>query len=111
MKEAIKEKGEREKLPAPKREKFLKKKKLRVERDRVGRARKGEKRIIEEKIEIEESEQEALRAIKAEVKKEAGEEVQTKEKKEKFKPYVSEEPVFGVFAEKLKTALGKTKKK
>ncbi|GAH75899.1 unnamed protein product, partial [marine sediment metagenome] len=85
VKEAIKEKGEREKLPAPKREKFLKKKKLRVERDRVGRARKGEKRIIEEKIEIEESEQEALRAIKAEVKKETGEEVPTKEKKGKFK--------------------------
>ena len=111
MKEAIKEKGEREKLPAPKREKFLKKKKLRVERDRVGRARKGEKRIIEEKIEIEESEQEALRAIKAEVKKETAEEVPTKEKKGKFKPYVSEEPVFGIFAEKLKTALGKAKKK
>ena len=111
MKEAIKEKGEREKLPAPKREKFLKKKKLRVEHDRVGRARKGEKRIIEEKIEIEESEQEALIAIKAEVKKETGEEVPTKEKKGKFKPYVSEEPVFGIFAEKLKTALGKTKKK
>ncbi|GAF85784.1 unnamed protein product, partial [marine sediment metagenome] len=106
-----KEKGEREKLPAPKREKFVKKKKLKGERDRVGRARKGEKRIIEEKIEIAESEQEALRAIKAEVKKETGEEVQTKEKKEKFKPYVSEEPIFGVFAEKLKTALGKTKKK
>jgi hypothetical protein len=111
MKEEIKEKGEREKLPAAKREKFLKKKKLRGEHDRVGRARKGEKRIIEEKIEIEESEQEALRAIKAEVKKETGEEVPTKEKKGKFKPYVSEEPVFGIFAEKLKTALGKTKKK
>ncbi|MCK4363806.1 MAG: hypothetical protein KAW85_03325, partial [Candidatus Aminicenantes bacterium] len=111
VKEAIKEKGEREKLPAPKREKFLKKKKLRVERDIVGRARKGEKRIIEEKIEIEESEQEALRAIKAEVKKETAEEVPTKEKKGKFKPYVSEEPVFGIFAEKLKTALGKAKKK
>ena len=36
---------------------------------------------------------------------------ETKEKKGKFKPYVSEEPVFGIFAEKLKTALGKTKKK
>lgn len=111
MKEAIKEEGEREKLPAPKREKFSKKKKLRGERDRVGRARKGEKRIIEEKIEIEESEQEALRAIKAEVKKEIGEEVPTKEKKGKLKTYVSEEPAFGIFAEKLKTALGKTKKK
>jgi hypothetical protein len=82
-----------------------------METDRVRRARKGEKRIIEEKIEIEESEQEALRAIKAEEKKEAAEEARAREKKEKFKPYVSEEPVFGVFAEKLKTALDKTKKK
>ena len=110
VKDAIKEKEEIEKVPG-KREKVLKKKKLRMEGDRVRRARKGEKRIIEEKIEIEESEQEALRAIKAEEKKEAAVEARAKEKKEKFKPYVSEEPVFGVFAEKLKTALDKTKKK
>jgi len=38
-------------------------------------------------------------------------EAKPKEKKEKFKPYVSEEPAFGVFAEKLKTALDKKKKK
>jgi hypothetical protein len=111
LKDAITEKEEIEKLPVAKREKVLKKKKLRMEGDRVRRARKGEKRIIEEKIEIEESEQEAFRAIKAEEKKEAAEEVRAKEKKGKFKPYVSEEPVFGVFAEKLKTALDKTKKK
>jgi hypothetical protein len=109
-KEVIKEKEEIEKVPG-KREKVLKKKKLRMEGDRVRRARKGEKRIIEEKIEIEESEQEAFRAIKAEEKKEATEEARAKDKKEKFKPYVSEEPVFGIFAEKLKTALDKTKKK
>ncbi len=111
VKDAIREKEEIEKLPIAKREKVLKKKKLRMEVDRVRRARKGEKRIIEEKIEIEESEQEALRAIKAEEKREAEEVARAKEKKEKFKPYVSEEPVFGVFAEKLKTALDKTKKK
>jgi hypothetical protein len=109
-KETIKEKEELEKVPG-KREKGLKKKKLRMEGDRVRRVRKGEKRIIEEKIEIEESEQEAFRAIKAEEKKEAAEEARAKDKKEKFKPYVSEEPVFGIFAEKLKTALDKTKKK
>ncbi len=103
------EKEEIEKVPA-KREKVSKKKKLRMEADRARRARRGEKRIIEEKIEIEESEQEALRAIKAQEKKEAAEEARAKEKKEKFKPYVSEEPVFGVFAEKLKTALDKKKK-
>ncbi len=108
--DAIKEKEEIEKVPG-KREKVLKKKKLRMENDRVRRARKGEKRFIEEKIEIEESEQEALSAIKAEKKKEAEEEARAKEKKGKFKPYVSQEPVFGVFAEKLKTALDKTKKK
>jgi len=110
VKDAIKEKEEIEKVPG-KREKVLKKKKLRMESERVRRARKGEKRIIEEKIEIEESEQEAFRAIKAEEKKESAEEARAKEKKEKFKPYVSEEPVFGIFAEKLKTALDKTKKK
>jgi len=110
VKDVIKEKEEIEKVPG-KREKVLKKKKLRMESERVRRARKGEKRIIEEKIEIEESEQEALRAIKAEEKKESAEEARAKEKKEKFKPYVSEEPVFGIFAEKLKTALDKTKKK
>ena len=110
VREEIIEKEEIEKVPG-KREKISKKKKLRVEAERVRRARKGEKRIIEEKIEIEEYEQEALRAIKAEEKKEAAEEARAKEKKEKFKPYVSEEPVFGVFAEKLKTALDKSKKK
>jgi len=110
VEDTVKEQEEIERVPG-KREKVSKKKKLRMEADRARRARKGEKRIIEEKIEIEESEQEALRAIKAEEKKEAAEEARAKEKKEKFKPYVSEEPIFGVFAEKLKTALDKTKKK
>jgi hypothetical protein len=111
VKEAIEDREEIEKPPGAKRDKILKKKRLRVETEKVRRARKGEKRIIEEKIEIEEYEQEALRAIKAEEKKEAEEEARAKEKKGEFKPYVSEEPVFGVFAEKLKSALDKTKKK
>jgi len=110
VKEEIEEKEEIEKLPAQKREKVLMKKKLRTEAEKLRRARKGEKRFIEEKIEIEEYEQEALRAIKAEEKKETEEEARAMEKKEKFKPYVSEEPVFGIFAEKLKTALDKKKK-
>jgi hypothetical protein len=110
LKPEVKEKEEIEELPLAKREKALKRKKPRMEAERVRRARKGEKRLIEEKIEIEEYEQEALRAIKAEEKKETAEELRAKEAKEKFKPYVSEEPVFGVFAEKLKSALDKKKK-
>ena len=110
LREEIVEKEKIEKLPRPKIEKPLKKKRLRTEDERLRRARKGEKRFIEEKIELEESEQEAFIAIKAKEKKEAEEEIRPKGKKETFKPYVSEEPVFGIFAEKLKTALGKKKK-
>jgi hypothetical protein len=98
---------------APKREKPLKKRRDKGEVEKGPRAKRGAKRIIEEKIEIEESEQEALAAVKAK-EKEAEEkraEAKPKEKKEEFKPYVSEEPVFGVFAEKLKSALDKKKKK
>jgi len=110
LKEAIEEKEKIEKLPKPKREKVLEKKRLGMEAERVRRARKGEKRFIEEKIELEESEQEALRAVKAKEKGEVEEEFQPKGKKEKFKPYPTKEPVFGIFAEKLKTALDKKKK-
>ncbi len=110
LREEIVEKEKIEKLPRPKIEKTLKKKRLRTEDERLRRARKGEKRFIEEKIELEESEQEAFIAIKAKEKKEAEEEIRPKGKKETFKPYVSEEPAFGIFAEKLKTALGKKKK-
>jgi len=87
--------------------------KIRMEGEKVFRRKKGEKRIIEEKIELEESEQEALIAIKAKEKKEAAEEkivALPKEKKPEYKPFVSEQPVFGIFAEKLKSALGKQKK-
>ena len=89
-----------------------KKKKVKMEPEKAPRVRRGAKRIIEEKIEIEESEQEAFAAVKAR-EKEAEEkrvEAKPKEKKEEFKPYVSEEPLFGVFAEKLKSALDKKKK-
>lgn len=111
----IREPAEVEKPLPPMREKEFKKKrpKIKVEREKVLRRRKGEKRFIEERIELEESEQEALIAIKAKEKKEAEEErleARPKEKKEEYKPFVSEEPIFGVFAEKLKTALDKKKK-
>ena len=98
----------------PAKERTSRKKRLRVDTERAPRARKGAKRFIEERIELEESEQEALIAVKAKEKIETEEvkaEPPPKEKKEKIKPYVSEEPAFGIFAEKLKTALGKKKKK
>ncbi len=110
----IKEPTEIEK-PLPKKEKEIKKRKakLRMEGEKALRRRKGEKRFIEEKIEQEESEQEALIAVKAKEKKEAEAErlkPPPEVKKEERKAYVSEEPVFGVFAEKLKHALDKKKK-
>ncbi|MFQ6109552.1 MAG: hypothetical protein ACE5L7_08380 [Candidatus Aminicenantales bacterium] len=112
---SIEEPTVREKPTPPKREKELKKKrpKVKVEAEKEFRRRKGEKRIIEERIEIEESEQEALIAIKAEEKKEMEEEradLRPEEKRKEYKPYTSEGPVFGVFAEKLKSALEEKKK-
>jgi hypothetical protein len=100
---------EREK-PTARKEKPPRKKKARMEGERDLRARKGAKKIIEEKIELEESEQEAQIAVKAKEKKEAEEEARPKEKKPEGKPLVSKEPVFGLFAEKLKSALDKKKK-
>ncbi|NQT78907.1 MAG: hypothetical protein HQ555_00750 [Candidatus Aminicenantes bacterium] len=103
-----------EKPLKPAKERISRKKRLMVETERTPRERKGAKRFIEERIELEESEQEALIAVKAKEKMETEEvkaEPPPKEKKEKIKPYVSEEPAFGIFAEKLKTALGKKKKK
>lgn len=100
----------------PKKEKEFKKKKpkARPEAERAVRRRKAERKIIEERIELEESEQEALIAMKAKEKKEIEEvsiEARSKEKKKEFKTYVPEEPVFGIFAEKLKTALDKKDEK
>ena len=83
---------------------------MRMEAEKTLRARRGAKRIIEERIETQEFEQEALIAVKEKEKK--TEEVEKvarppKEKEKKAKPTVKEDPVFGLFAEKLKTALGK----
>ena len=106
----IKEPMTEERPLPPKKEKEHKKKKpkARPDAERGVRRRKTERKIIEERIELEESEQEALIAVKAEEKKEIEEvrvEAGPKDKKKEYKTYVSEEPVFGVFAEKLKTAL------
>lgn len=106
----IKEEERVEKPPPPKKEKISRKKRMRMEAERERRARRGVKRIIEEKIEVEESEQEALLAMKAKEKREVDVEkpaAPPKEKEKKAKPSVSEEPVFGLFAEKLKSALDK----
>ncbi len=104
------EKKEPEEAPPARREKVTRKKRMRLEAERVPRARRGTKRVLEERISAEEYEQEALRALKEKEKKEAVVEkaaapTQVKEKKEK--PVVTEEPKFGLFAEKLKTALDK----
>ncbi|MGB8951851.1 MAG: hypothetical protein WCC06_04205 [Candidatus Aminicenantales bacterium] len=110
----VKEITKREKPPLPekeKKEKPFKKKKIKIEGERVPRPRKSVKRVIEEKIELEESEQEALYALKEEAPiEETAREIQAKEKKEPTKPATSEAPSFGMFAEKLKSALSKKKK-
>ncbi len=96
-----------------KKEKPLKKKKVKMEGEKAPRLKKSEKRLIEERIEIAESEQEAMSAIKEKERKEEEEreEMRAKEKKEEFKPHKAKEPSFGLFAQKLKTALDKKKKK
>jgi len=105
--------------PPPKKEKPVKKKKAKIEGEKAPRLRKSEKRFIEEKIEIEESEQEALSALKEE---EGEEEVKVEKKVEKKEPVEAPEPAaeaappapgepsFGIFAEKLKSALTKKQK-
>ncbi|MFC2170293.1 hypothetical protein ACFLRM_07030 [Acidobacteriota bacterium] len=104
------------KAATPPKEKGVKQKKqkLLMETERLPRKRKGVKKHIEEKIELEESELEAFIAVKAEKKKDpedTRESAQKKAKEEKYKPVASEEPEFGLFAEKLKSALGKKGKK
>lgn len=94
----------REKPPPPQKEKDFKKRRMEAERER--RARRGIKKQIEEKIEIEELEQEAFIAVKSK-QEEARTEVPRTEEKKKIKPYVADQPVFGIFAEKLKSALDK----
>ncbi len=99
-----------EKPSLTKKEKISRKKRLRMEAEKERRARRGVKRIIEEKIEVEESELEALIAMKEKEKRELEFEkpdITSKEKEKKAKPAVSEGPVFGLFAEKLKSALDK----
>ncbi len=102
--------GEKARREAPARKEKPLRKKMKLEGEKDLRARKGAKRIIEEKIELEESEKEAQIAVKAKEKKEAEEEARIKEEKAEVKPVAPKEPVFGLFAEKLKSALDKKKK-
>jgi hypothetical protein len=103
----VKEKPRAE-APAAK-EKPAKKKRGKAEGERGPKPRKSERRVIEERIELAESEQEALAAVK---EKEAveGEEAGPGEKKEEVKPAAAKETTFGFFADKLKSALQKKKK-
>ena len=106
---AEKAQPEKKKKEAP--PKIKKKERRRIEGEVTPRRRKGEKKIIEERIELEESELEALVAVKEKREKEA-ERIAAldKKKEEEFKAPVTAEPTFGVFAEKLKSALDKQKK-
>lgn len=108
----------KEKAEKAKREKAPKKKKewLKLEAERLPRRRKGEKKFIEERIEQEESEMEALFAIKADTKVKAKrapeapkQEVPPKEKKEELEQIPAAVPMGGIFGDMLKTALEKKK--
>lgn len=98
--------------PEPKKEKVVKKKKAKPEGDKTPRLRKSERKVIEERLEIEESAQEALTAKKAvededaaaPVPAAAGDNVEIK-----IAAAPEAKPSFGIFAEKLKSALSKKK--
>jgi hypothetical protein len=100
-----------------KKEKAPKKKKLKLEGDKSARPKKSERRVIEERLVEEESEMEALAAVKQKEEelgeqraKTAREKKEKKEKKEEAKPVSKEEPKFGVFGDLLKSALVQKKK-
>ena len=102
-------KTEKKKKEAPPKKK--KKERRKIEGEAIPRRRKGEKKIIEERIELEEFELEALVAVK-EKREKIAEKIAAidKKKKEEFKAPSAEEPKFGIFAEKLKSALDTQKK-
>ncbi len=101
------EKTEKKKKEVPPKKK--KKDRRRIDGEVTPRQRKGEKKLIEERIELEESELEALVAIKEKREKKA-DRISVKEVEEDFKAPITEKPTFGIFAEKLKVALDKQEK-
>ena len=104
-----------EPISKAKKEKLPKKKKLipLTETDRAPRRRKGERKIIEERIEQEESELEALFAIKEDKKVETPLEPEVKaerpapKKTEELKQAPAEQAISGIFGDMLKSALKK----
>lgn len=97
-------------VPVVKKSKPFKRKKPRGEGEKGPRPKKSERRVIEEKIADAESELEALAAVK-EQEEESEEKVRAaREKKEVARHVPKEEPKFGFFAEKLKSALTVKKK-
>ena len=109
---AEKEKAKEAAGAVSKKEKPHKKKKPQLEGEKGPRPKKSDRRIIEEKLADEESEMEALTAIKQK-EEDLGEQrprgtkdkKEKKEKKEEPQKAAKEEPKFGFFAEKLKSAL------
>lgn len=97
-------KQEKEKVKA--KEKPAKKQKVKKAQDKGLKPRKSERRAIEEKIAEEESEIEALEAIKAQ-EEEQESEAEAEEAIPVDIEVTKEEPKFGFFAEMLKSALGK----
>jgi hypothetical protein len=95
--------------PAAPKGKPAKKKRGKGEGERGPKPRKSERRVIEERIELAESEQEALAAVKVKETAE-GEEAGPREKKEEIKPAAAQGAAFGFFADKLKSALQKKRK-
>ncbi len=86
-----------------------KKKRGKSEGERGPKPRKSERRVIEERIELAESEQEALAAVKVKETAE-GEETGPRENKEEITPAAAQEAASGFFADKLKLALQKKRK-
>jgi hypothetical protein len=97
----------------PKKEKVVKKKKVKPEGEKAPRLRKSERKVIEERLEIEESALEALSAKKAVEDEEAAPAAPFAARGDKDEVKVVEtpaaKPAFGMFAEKLKSALSKKK--
>jgi hypothetical protein len=96
----------------PQKEEKPKKKKRKAkptfETDKAPRRRKGERRIIEERIELEESELEALIAVKSEgAEDDVGVDfgAAPEEGVEEYKPKDAEKPMKGLFGDMLKSAL------
>jgi hypothetical protein len=93
--------------PAKKGREFKKRKPKAEGGDKGPRPKKSDRRVIEEKIAEEESQRDALAAVK-EKEEETLEQRAAREKKEEFKPSPKkEEPKFGLFGDLLKTALKK----